>query len=102
MTKGPEAGYSFIIWANEPESFNDFYGDIQSEFDYRVLFDLEESEYKLFLNSSKKVSLSQNNAIISNMDGDDVKVRIYMNPTDKWFERFESRLGGDEQNSGEE
>ncbi|MBR4026343.1 MAG: DNA translocase FtsK [Lachnospiraceae bacterium] len=92
---GPEAGYNFIIWANEPSSFCDFYADLIPEFDYRLVYNLTEEEYKQVIKSSTMNTDYGNNNIISyNPDEDNKKVRIYSMPLQSWFMQFMNRLEG--------
>ncbi len=92
IRKGPEKGYSSVVWANEPGTFSTFFGEIVNEFDYRIMFDLTEGEYKQFALSGEKMSVSGHNALVYNVDGDPRKIRIYMMPTKEWMDSYIKRM----------
>lgn len=95
VKNGPEAGYNFIVWANEPGSFCSFYGDLIPEFDYRLVYNLKEEEYEQVIKSSEmSTDYGNNNVIAYNPDEDNKKVRIYSMPLIGWFNRFMDRLQG--------
>ncbi len=95
VKNGPQSGYNFIIWANEPGSFCNFYGDLIQEFDYRLVYNLKEEEYEQVVKSSAMTTDYGNNNVISyNPDEDNKKVRIYSMPLSGWFSRFMDRLEG--------
>ena len=102
VINGPEKGYNFIVWANEPSTFCEFYGGIISEFDYRLMYDLEDSEYKQLLLSAEHISMSENNALLYDVDRGMQKIRIYMSPMEKWFNSFVGRIKDNNKNLFEE
>ena len=95
IKNGPQSGYNFIIWANEPGSFCNFYGDLIPEFDYRLVYNLKEEEYEQVIKSSEmSTDYGNNNAISYNPDEDNKKIRIYSMPLLGWFTQFMNRLEG--------
>lgn len=102
VKKGPEKGYNYIIWANEPGSFCNFYGDLIPEFDYRLVYDLKEEEYEQVIKSSSMDTAYGNNVISYNPDEDNKKVRIYSMPLAGWFTKFMDRIEGVSWSSEEE
>lgn len=95
IKNGPQSGYNFIIWANEPGSFCNFYGDLIPEFDYRLVYNLKEEEYEQVIKSSEMCTDYGNNNVISyNPDEDNKKIRIYSIPLLGWFTQFMNRLEG--------
>ena len=95
VKNGPASGLHFIIWANEPGSFCTFYGDLISEFDYRLAYDLKEEEYEQVIKSTGINTNYDNNIISYNPDEDNKKVRIYSKPLMNWLEKFMERLDQD-------
>lgn len=91
---GPENGYNYIIWANEPSGFCNFYGELLPEFDYRLVYDLKEEEYETVIKSSAMDTAFNNNVISYNPDEDNKKVRIYSMPLLGWISKFMERLEG--------
>lgn len=91
---GPEKGYNFIIWANEPSSFFSYYNDMLVEFEYRLVYDLKEEQYEQVIKSSAMDTSYGNNVISYNPDEDNKKVRIYSMPLNEWFRRFMDRIEG--------
>lgn len=98
VKNGPEVGMNFIVWANEPSSFLSFYGEMLSEFDYRLVYNLKEEEYEQIVNSSVMDTSYGNNVISYNPDDENKKVRLYSVPLVGWFRSFIDRLAA----SGEE
>lgn len=95
VKNGPQSGYNFIIWANEPGSFCEFYGDLLPEFDYRLVYNLKEEEYKVVIKSTEmNTDFGNNNAISYNPDEDNKIIRIYSMPLFGWFKQFMNRLEG--------
>lgn len=95
LRQGPEAGFNYIIWANEPDSFLEYYGDILPEFNYRLVYDLTEEEYrKVIRSTSMDTDRGSSNVISYSMDTDNKKVRVYSKPLNTWFARFMDRLDG--------
>ena len=103
IKNGPQSGYNYIIWANEPGSFCNFYGDLIPEFDYRLVYNLKEEEYEQVIKSSEMSTDYGNNNVISyNPDEDNKKIRIYSMPLLGWFTQFMNRLEGRTGNLDEE
>lgn len=94
VKNGPEKGFNYIIWANEPSSFCSFYGDLLQEFDYRLVYDLKEEEYEQVIKSASMNTNVGNNVISYNPDEDNKKVRVYSQPLNEWFRIFMDRIEG--------
>jgi nucleoside-triphosphatase THEP1 len=94
IKQGPEKGYNYIIWANEPGSFLSFYGDLLQEFDYRLVYNLKDDEYEQVVMSSSVSISCDNNAISYNPDEDNKKIRVYSPPLSDWFNLFMDRIEG--------
>ena len=94
VKQGPEKGFNYIIWANEPSSFCSFYADLIPEFDYRLVYDLKEEEYEQVVMSSYLDTKYSNNVISFNPDDENKKVRIYSMPLTSWIKGFMDRLDG--------
>ena len=89
VKNGPQSGYNFIIWANEPGSFCNFYGDLIQEFDYRLVYNLKEEEYEQVVKSSAMTTDYGNNNVISyNPDEDNKKSGFTVCRSSGWFSRF--------------
>lgn len=96
IEKGPEKGVNFLIWANEPESFLEFYADTLDSFDYRIGYALQEDTFKkLFLSAYVDIG-DDNNAISYSADDGNMKIRIYDAPlkdyVDGFINQVDSRL----------
>ena len=95
LRQGPDAGFNYIIWANEPDSFLEYYGDTLQDFNYRLVYDLTEEEYRKVIKSAAlDTARGSNNVISYSMDTDNKKVRVYSKPLSTWFMRFMDRLDG--------
>ena len=92
VKNGPTAGVNFIIWANDPNSFCSFYGELLPEFDYRLVYDLNEDEYMKIITSSNMDTNYGNNVISYNPDEDNKKVRVYSKPLQEWLDTFMDRI----------
>lgn len=85
---GPSKGVNFIVWANEPESFLEFYSDALDWFDYRVGFDLQEDTFKKLFLSAYVETGDDNNAISYSIDDGNMKIRIYDIPLKDYVDGF--------------
>lgn len=85
---GPEKGVNFIIWANEPESFMEFYPEMLDWFDYRIGYELQDDTFKkMFL--SAHIELGDDNTAISySVDDGNLKIRIYDAPLKEYVDKF--------------
>ena len=93
LKDGPACGMNFIVWANNVESFNDFYADTLYLFDHRLVGQIEESAYKTFLGESAPRNMNKNNAVYFNADAlENSKVRLYASPTQNWTNSFLNEL----------
>lgn len=85
---GPEKGVNFIIWANEPESFLEFYPEMLDWFDYRIGYELQDDALKkMFLNVNMEFG-DDNTAISYSADADNMKIRIYDAPLKEYVDKF--------------
>lgn len=97
---GPQNGFNYIIWANEPSGFMASYDNIISEFDYRLVYDLTDEQY-MFAVHSTEMKTNMNSTVISyNPDDDNKKVRIYNQPLQDWLNQFIERLKCDDDYDG--
>ena len=88
LEEGPSKGVNFIVWANEPETFLEFYSDSLDCFDYRVGFDLQEDTFKKLFLSSYVETGDDNNAISYSVDDGNLKIRIYDAPLKDYVDGF--------------
>lgn len=92
MEEGPEKGCNFIIWANEPETFLEFYSDALESFDYRVGYDLQEDVFKKLFLSAYMETGDDNNAVSYSVDDGNLKIRIYDAPLKDYVDSFIDRV----------
>ena len=85
---GPEKGVNFIIWANEPESFLEFYAEMLDSFDYRIGYDLQEDTFKKIFLSAYVETVDNNTAISYSVDDGNLKIRIYDAPLKIYIDKF--------------
>ncbi|MBR5287054.1 MAG: hypothetical protein IKU34_00495 [Clostridia bacterium] len=87
--EGPQKGFNFIIWANAPAMFQQFYGDMLGDFEQRLIFDSTEDElYSYFVQDKKPSTMDERNALSYNLDGDNQLVKLFSIPSDKWLHEF--------------
>ena len=89
---GPEKGYHFIVWANDPIAFNDYYGDSLRSFDNRIVYDLDDDLFRAYVIESRLKTQSRSDVVVYNPDEDNMKIRIYDLPQQKWYDNFVSRI----------
>ncbi len=100
IKEGPQNGFNYIIWANEPSGFMASYSNIISEFDYRLVYDLTDEQYMSAVHSNE-MKTNMNSTVISyNPDDDNKKVRIYNQPLQDWINQFIDRLKCDDDYDG--
>ncbi len=86
---GPEKGMNFIVWANSPSAFQQFYGDTLGDFELRLAFEkIEDELYPYYVQDKKPEAADERNAISFNLDGDNQMIKLYSRPTDKWIEMY--------------
>ena len=85
---GPEKGVNFIIWANEPESFLEFYPEMLDSFDYRIGYELPEDIFKKLFLSAHAESGDDNTAVSYSVDDGNMKIRIYDAPLKSYVDKF--------------
>lgn len=85
---GPEKGVNFIIWANEPESFLEFYPEMLDWFDYRIGYELQDDAFKKLFWSTHMESGDDNTAISYSVDDGNLKIRIYDAPLKEYVDKF--------------
>ena len=88
IEEGPAKGVNFLIWANEPESFLEFYADSLDFFDYRIGYDLQEDTFKKLFLSAYVETGDDNNAISYSVDDGNMKIRIYDAPLKDYVDGF--------------
>lgn len=88
MEEGPSKGVNFIVWANEPETFLEFYSDAIDFFDYRVGFELQEDTFKNLFLSAYIETGDDNNAVSYSVDDGNLKIRIYDDPLKDYVDGF--------------
>ncbi len=96
IKNGPEAGINYIVWANEPAIFLNYFDDLLQEFDYRIVYDLKEEEYERFIHSTYIDTNYDNNVVFYNPDDENKKIRIYSKPMTSWIKQLIDRLEGGE------
>lgn len=99
IKEGPEKGFNFIVWANDPGAYLSFYGDTVNEFDHRIVYDLDDDQYKTIIQSIKLRTNFKNNVIYYNPDDENKKLRIYDMPMREWIDKFMNRIDGDAKKS---
>lgn len=93
LHEGPEKGMNFIVWANSPSAFQQYYGDALSEFELRLVFDKVEDElYPFYVSDKKPDSADERNAVSFNLDGDNQMIKMYSRPSENWFEQYASAI----------
>lgn len=101
MEEGPAKGINFIIWANEPESFLEFYSDALDFFDYRVGYDLQDDTFKKLFISAHVETGDDNNAISYSADDGNMKIRIYDAPLKDYVDHFIEQVDAHMDEEGE-
>ena len=95
LKEGPEKGVNFIIWANEPETYLEFYGESLDLFDYRIGYNIQEETFKrIFLSGTYVVTDDDNNAVSYSVDEGNKKVRIYDAPLKDYLDSFIEKVDG--------
>ena len=93
LHKGPEMGMNFIVWANSPSAFQQYYGDALNEFELRLLFDkVEDDLYPFYVQDKKPDSMDERNALSFNLDGDNQMIKMYSSPSPNWVGQFAAAL----------
>ena len=92
IREGPAKGCNFIVWANEPAAFLSLYGDLLQEFDYRLVYGLNEDQYIQTIQSAAMSTTTDTTVISYNPDDDIRKIRIYSQPLPTWMNQFMDRL----------
>ena len=92
LDEGPAKGFNFIVWANEPETFLEFYPDALDYFDYRVGYNLQEDTFKKIFLSVFMEAGDDNNAISYSVDDGNQKIRIYDAPLKDYVDDFITHL----------
>ena len=91
--EGPRKGANFLVWANAPAMFQQFYSDTLSDFEQRLVFDSTEDElYSYFVQDKKPSTMDERNALSFNMDGDNQLVKLFSNPSDAWLRDFANAI----------
>ena len=87
--EGPRKGANFLVWANAPAMFQQFYGDLLGDFEQRLVFDSTEEElYSYFVQDKKPATMDERNALSFNMDGDNQLVKLFSDPSISWLRDF--------------
>lgn len=88
---GPANGMNFIVWANNPSLYLDHFGETLQSFQHRIVFGMEEDEYRTIVCDRMPKHEGEFNALAFNLDDDNQKIRLYNAPTATWLDRFISR-----------
>ena len=87
--EGPSKGTNFIIWANSPTMFQQFYSDTLGDFEQRLLFETtDDNLYPYFVQDNKPSAADDRNALSYNLDGDNQLIKLYSRPSDTWLRAF--------------
>ena len=86
---GPEKGVNFVVWANSPSAFQQFYNDTLFDFELRLVLDgTEEEMYPYFIQDKKPATADTRNAISYNLDGENQIIKLYTQPSEKWVDEY--------------
>lgn len=90
LREGPHKGTNFIVWANSPSMFQQFYSDTLSDFEQRLVFEKTDDDlYPFFVQDKKPVTANdrtaERNALSYNLDGDNQIIKLYKYPTEDWL-----------------
>lgn len=99
---GPDQGMNFIVWANEPDSFLEYYADALDAFDYRIGYQMSDDAFKKIYMSAVVINTSDDyTAVAYDAEAENIKIRILDMPIREYVDGFIEQVDGCREDSGE-